>query len=263
MSAASATATRSGSSARRIDSSAAIRTSTRRRTAASSVQRRARLLDVLQPAGRAVQRPDRRHGLVDRPTRRSRPRGPPRRARARRGRRATRSRSAGSDPGASATLTFAVAQPDATTIACARSGIDRGDDAVHRHPVAHRRRPALVRGLQRRREPGRRLRVVVLRERAELAPAGRTRTARPPATVIPRNRVVNADRVDGVRLPRVAILSRRARGRPGPPAGCGGGRRTCSPATACGCGRARRDTSSRSRRRSTPSPRSSRWTSAL
>ena len=66
-SAAPATATRSGSSARRMDSSAAIRHRDPAAYRGQLGQLGARLFDVLQPAGRAVQGPDRGHRLVDRP----------------------------------------------------------------------------------------------------------------------------------------------------------------------------------------------------
>ena len=85
----------------------------------------------------------------------------------------TRARSSAADCPGSATFTFAVRQPDAETIACARSGVDRRHGHVHRHRRPHRAPASPRRRLDRGGPPAAALGDVVVPERGELAPAGR------------------------------------------------------------------------------------------
>ena len=154
-------------------SSAAIRTSIRRRSAASSARVGARLLGVLEadagPA-RAMRATAVSTSQAPLASTRIAPSGPSASRTA-----STRARSsAGVCPG-SATLTFAVRHPDAVTIACARSGPTAGTVDVDRHRVAHRVRPAGRAASSRGGPPAAALGDVVVPERRELAPAGRAR----------------------------------------------------------------------------------------
>jgi len=169
-SAAPATATFIGSSARRIDSTAAMRTSTRRRTAASSSMLRQGCSTYSRPpaAGSSRLMLMTAVSTSQRPlaSTRTLPAGP-RAARTA----STRARSSDSDSGWSATLTFAVRQPEAATIWWAPFRPDRRDGGVDGDAVADGFGPAdggLFDGCG---QPGRGFAVVVFGERAELGPA--------------------------------------------------------------------------------------------
>ena len=171
-SAAPARATASGSSARRIDSSAATGTCDRRRTSASSATVAHGCSAYCRPRATSSSTPSASTAAstLQRPfaSTRTCPPGPSASRTA-----ATRSASAARDSSVSATLTFAVRQPERSTSSWARSGPTAGTMALTGTQVPHACRPAEPRRLQCGREPDGGHRVVVLLERAEVSPPAR------------------------------------------------------------------------------------------
>ena len=170
MSAAPAARTRSGSAARRIDSSAASGTSTRWRKPREFGQGRAGLLRVLQ----AVPAELAEHALrlIDVPRAIGVHADLPVRAERVADRRDASDVLFGAWP-RSATFTFAVAASGGGGHGVGALGPDGGNDRVHRYPITHRRRPPGSRRLDRAGQPAGALLRAVLGEGRELGPASR------------------------------------------------------------------------------------------
>ena len=154
-----------------MDSSAAIGTSTARRTAASSSTVAQGCSTYSSPPAALSSEPI---ALTASSTdqaplasTRSRPDGPRASRTA-----STRAWSSASDWPGSATFTLAVAQPPPRTISCACSGPDRRHRDVDRHHLADGRRPVAGGSLLGTAQPGFGDRWLVLQERAPLAPPG-------------------------------------------------------------------------------------------